>query len=436
LTLVSPSGLVITPAVAAEDPDIEFQVLGDVIGFLWEGYFINTSEAGSWTLVVSAPSVVTPSASEGYFLMGWMTDTKIEMEVETDRSSYQAGDPMVVRATLLDGTLPVTNSLVEARIVGPDDTFLDIALLDDGIGDDVAAGDGIYSGSFTSTNQTGLYRLVVSAEGQPPRVFSRSSLLIAPVGASASRFNGVFSDFGADTDGDGLFDELVVEAGVYITDSTSYRVSGSLVDQAGKLIGNSNVTTVLEPGVHTISFRFDGWSIYKNGADGPFTLSRIFLVEEPGIPIVILDEQLNAHRTANYSLSQFQHPHILLPGTSSDQGVDIDGNGLFDTLNINLDVNVLNSGFYNWSGDLRDSNGTKITFAINSGFLDQGSNAVEFAFDGEAIGRNGVDGPYLLTTIGIYGAGDSAIPSQEFPTTPYRANQFKGFSESETSPKT
>jgi uncharacterized repeat protein (TIGR01451 family) len=90
-------------------------------------------------------------------------------------------------------------------------------------------------------------------------------------------------------------------------------------------------------------------------------------------------------------------------------------------------VEVINSGFYRWSARLADRNGTEIGFAAGSGFFNSGLNTMNFTFDGGRIGRNGVDGPYFVRGLILFGAGDSLVASDAFTTSALRASQFEGF---------
>jgi hypothetical protein len=59
-------------------------------------------------------------------------------------------------------------------------------------------------------------------------------------------------------------------------------------------------------------------------------------------------------------------------------------------------VSVVSAGNYSLRGWLYDSNGEAVDSAGNVTYLDAGSNTVTLSFDGLAIGRNKVDGPYQL----------------------------------------
>jgi len=96
---------------------------------------------------------------------------------------------------------------------------------------------------------------------------------------------------------------------------------------------------------------------------------------------------------------QFQNAPIAIPGTEADRGIDTNGNGLFDILEIDLNVFVQNAGPYQWSVHLSDQNGTELGVVVNSGELKAGLNTIKIQFNSEAIGRNGINGPYLISDV-------------------------------------
>src|SRR5262249_30991565 len=51
-----------------------------------------------------------------------------------------------------------------------------------------------------------------------------------------------------------------------------------------------------------------------------------------------------------------------------------------------------------------------------------------------SIGRNGVDGPYFVRSLLLFGAGDSLVASDAFSTSPFLASQFEGFVADSTPP--
>lgn len=430
LALISPSGVRYDAASVVNDPSIGHQE-GDVLGGNIEVFHFAAPEAGIWTAEISAPSVIDPSGRVGFAVMGWIEAPAITLVGSVARPSVHAGEPLQLLATLRNQGAPVTGATVTARVALPDNTAIDLPLHDDGAGDDAAAGDGVYTAGFTGTVQGGNYRVVFRASSGSP-AFSREDYVAATVSRSASAITGPFSDSGIDSDGDGLFNVLRVEVPVDITAATGYRLVGELTDSAGNKLTTS-VAGSLAVGATTLALDFDGQSLFRTGVDGPYEIS-LRLVEESELEILPVDERPNAHQTASYSFRAFQHAALSLNGDGGAQGVDLDGNGRFDLLNVAVGVEVLRGGFYQWSGRLTDRNGKELGFNSRTGFLAPGANALTFTFDGRAIGANGVDGPYFVRGLLVFGAGASLVVSNAFTTQAFSASQFEGFALDTTPP--
>jgi hypothetical protein len=119
---------------------------------------------------------------------------------------------------------------------------------------------------------------------------------------------------------------------------------------------------------------------------------------------------------------------IALNGQQSDRGIDTNTNGLFDRLQVDLGVDLLASGTYDWSGRLVDRNGQELGFASGRGTLPIGSTSVRLEFDGRAIGVNGLDGPFFIRSLLMSSAsGANLVAPFAGQTSAWRANQFEGF---------
>ena len=427
LVLVSPSGQVIDPAAAEADPDMAFES-GSLLGGLVEVYNLGAPEVGVWTVRVSAPSVVEPSGQAGYSVAAWLEAPAITFSGAVVPDAVPAGSPLTVAGTLLESGAPLLGATVEATVALPDDSRQTATLTDDGLGGDVTPGDGVYTTTFGATAQAGHYRIALTAGGLggAGAAFSREAFALATVSASASDFAGTFRDFGADTDGNGLFNQLVVEVDLDVTAEADYRVFGVLEDAAGNA-HQANVLAALTPGARTVALAFDGESFFQNGVDGPYTLSVVRLAEETAVGLLPLAERSDAHVTAAYGFVEFEHAPIVLTGNGTSTGRDTNGNGKFDFLDVAIEVRVDNAGFYDWSARLLDADGTELGFAAGSAFFPAGVNSLTLTYDGEPIGANGVDGPYIVGDLLLFGGGSSLVATRALLTDAFAASQFEGF---------
>jgi pimeloyl-ACP methyl ester carboxylesterase len=435
LVLVSPSGQVIDPSVADADAAMSHDD-GGLFGGLLEVYDLGQPEVGVWTMRVSAPSVIDPSGEVGFLVNGWLEDPSITLSGKVAEPHVRAGDPLRLEAMVLESGAPLTGATATATVGRPDGTTHDVSLLDDGVEPDDTAGDGVYTGTFNDTVQAGDYPVVFVAERTGSAAgpdFSREVFALATASRSGSTFTGTFRDSGVDTDGDGFFNQLRLEADLDVTDAADYRIFAVLEDANGNT-HEANVVTTLAPGPATVQLNFDGEAIFQNGVDGPYTLSVIRLAEESGLALMPVDELTAAYQTAAYSFTDFQHAPILLTGVGSSSGRDVNGNGLFDFLDVRVQVRVDVTTYYQWSARLTDVDGTDLGFFASYGFFTSGLNDLTFSFPGEPIGANAVDGPYFVSSLIVFGAGDSLVAQRAFATDAFLASQFEGFSGDTTPP--
>ncbi len=432
LVLTSPSGQRIDPAAAASDPNVEYDA-GDVLGGRMAAYSLGAPEVGLWTAEVTAVSVADPAQAQGYAVHAWIEAPAVTLAADLAAAHLHSGDALTVLGTLRESGAPLLGASLVARVVAPGGSFVDLPLHDDGLDGDTTASDGVYSGRTGDTLAAGDYPVVVSASGtrSTGAAFSREDFTLATVSASHSSFAG-FADRGVDTDGDGFFNQLVVDVDLDVTDAADYRVFGVLEDSAGNR-HQAFATAHLDAGPGTVSLAFDGESLFQNRVDGPYTLAEVRLAEEGSLELLPVAEATDAHQTAAYAYTDFQHALIRLTGAGTAQGVDLDGNGLFDRLDVTVETEIDRAGFYQWSAQLQDRDGTELDFDAGAGFFSAGPNGVTLRFSGSAIGENGVDGPYEVTDLLLFGAGANLTAGRAFETPAFLASQFEGFS-SDTQP--
>ncbi|ELT93396.1 hypothetical protein CAPTEDRAFT_209159, partial [Capitella teleta] len=96
-----------------------------------------------------------------------------------------------VYATVGQGSSPVLNSLVSARIIRPNGTDLTIKLKDDGLGGDSFANDGIYSADFVEYTENGRYGVQTTVEGNKNTATNTDAIL--GIGGSEENKSGLKS---------------------------------------------------------------------------------------------------------------------------------------------------------------------------------------------------------------------------------------------------
>ncbi|NOQ13805.1 MAG: hypothetical protein GQ583_04895 [Methyloprofundus sp.] len=246
------------------------------------------------------------------------------------------------------------------------------------------------------------------------------------------------SDQGIDTTDNGLFNSLQVTLDASFNYRGALEVHARLTDVTSSK-GTSNTTLINVSSTDSIPlvFDFNGSVINSAQMDGPY---RIEISVSDPITHKTLDRlpQLNGE-TSTYNYSDFdttnERPKDIDVKGSSSQGIDNNGNGLFDQLSVTVDLKLAHSGSYEWSASLFDSNGIELDFYNRRAFLNAGKNSVDLMFDGYKIGENGKDGPYTVKGFLVFGAGVSLVRSKVATTLPFHANEFEGFVFDNTPPE-
>jgi hypothetical protein len=168
---------------------------------------------------------------------------------------------------------------------------------------------------------------------------------ISPVEAeSMGTLSGTIYDWGEDMDLDGFFD--VLEVGVEVDVSTAgmvYVEVMGLYDAAYQHINAwGSAYTYVDLGIQVINVSLDGLTIYASGLD-PTNVSAIYLRDEYHTS---LDDAYNVPLSHTYAYTDFDSPPAVLTGIIHDRGVDRDGDGAFDYLEVGVEVDVTDAGGY------------------------------------------------------------------------------------------
>jgi len=122
----------------------------------------------------------------------------------------------------------------------------------------------------------------------------------------------VYSDYGLDLDGDGLFDYLVFTIEVGVITKGNYTVGiKDLEDPLGDpiLVKNHKISE-LDVGVQNITLYIPGLTLFSSGKDGPYTIWYVYIANytEGFVPDAsILEEKNTPHKTSNaYSYENFE----------------------------------------------------------------------------------------------------------------------------------
>ena len=265
----------------------------------------------------------------------------------------------------------------------------------------------------------------MSAARTSPACTRLQSLLVV-VTASKTQLSGTFADHGVDTNGDGLYDQLVIDVGVIVDLAATYRVVGTLTDGAGTTIARAateqeDAGGILRPS-HSASMAQRFSTLDMTGRTSSRTSrSKRFRARSGSIP------PRRTPRRFRTRTPSFNGPACFLTGQASDHGVNTDGLGLvpYEQLSIAVEVDALTAGSVQARASLFSEDGTFIDAKRVFISLQPGINQVEFRFAAPLIFQSGKPGPYTLRLFSLWGSGLSLrAPGVVAVTQPYALEDF------------
>lgn len=212
-------------------------------------------------------------------------------------------------------------------------------------------------------------------------------------------FTGKVLDVGVDEDLDGLFDYLRISVEVNVTDAGYYGIKlEDLADNySNYLYEYQSQYGEFEVGLHLINFTIYGPKIYAAHIAPAFIgwlcLEYRYKVYEWNWEWIRLDERNMVPLPTLYGYIKFE-AHASLTGKVYDRGVDTDSDGLFDYLEVSVEVNVTEAGIYRISigglaGGFQKDNETVYERLYCSQYLTEnltlGIHLINFTFPGSMI---------------------------------------------------
>ena len=434
VALLTPSGSRIDADTSASDPAVIFESLTDLGPASFTGVAVTQPEPGTWTIEVTGTG--DPSAEETAFAViafaPLVPGVGIVLDAGLEPSLTSPGQAVTVVATLTEDGLPLTGATVQAFVLHPDGTFgPDIVLDDEGEPDDALAGDGVYTGVFTDTDAPGGYVVGVTASRAEP-AFTREQVLQVTVTQGSTGFSGVITDQGLDADGDGLFDQLVVDVGVSADIAADYRLYGTLTHApSATTIEQLRVEASLEPGTSSIPLAFDAAPLTDLALAGPYLVTGLALEEVATGTVVALGPD---YTTAAYTLAQFQRPALVVTGVTVDRGANEPDKPRvpFEELIVEVEIDALAAAQVDATARLRAPDGTLIAVPSTQAQLPAGRSLLAFSVDAGLIFLVGQPGPYTLEELTVWGALDAPsgaavqllVPGVSAITQPYSVEDF------------
>jgi len=147
--------------------------------------------------------------------------------------------------------------------------------------------------------------------------------------------------------------------------------------------------------------------------------------------LLILLILLAALSSSAYGQTASDWPELAsLTGEFYDKGIDINGDGRLDYLNIDVGVNVLVPGEYSLYGFIFDKNNKKVAWAADHRVFSDGNHTMQLLFDGKTIEQSRLNGPYRLGNLSLsWGSASSGLIScarqnDAYTTANYNSSDF------------
>ena len=421
-TLIDPNGQPINPTVAAINPNIDY--LSGFDGTLWFYQYLLTSPlVGHWQNVLQA-------GNETSFVVSNLTDSTVQLGYKTDKFTYRPGDLVTLETALSNGSAPYTGVAFTGTVTHPDNSTANLAFYDDGSHGDVTPNNGIYTAQFTALPTNGHALISLGATKDNITRIVDTSIAVA---SQTAQFQYVSYEYPEDTNGNSLYDNLDVEAYVYVYKSGQFEFQGTLVDGSGQAVATGYYSTLmagtgpLPTGWQIINLSFDGNQIYQHGVNGPYTLTylTIFDVTDESLEV---DTANSVYTTSAYQFDQFEHATIALAG-GKEELYDDDSNGLYDWLKVSLNISVAVTGDYDVNGRLVSQSGREITWSSGQFYApSSGVYTVDLWFDGYEIGWHKANGPFTIKDVSVSnnsGINDASF-AQAYTTQAYSVLSFEG----------
>ncbi|MEO1415615.1 MAG: T9SS type A sorting domain-containing protein [Bacteroidota bacterium] len=383
--------------------------------------FIFLSETG-----ITGPLKLTLSTTETTSVQASVTakaKSAFQLDI-TDLTASKQNNSLNIVAEFSEGGILTAGATLTAQVRENDSSSFSFPLFDDGQHGDGVANDGIYGNSLAQAFSSDFLAVEVSASYQGFSLYERTSVAY---GVQMGTFADTYQETTVDEDNDRLIDGLAITVGLNIQDELrGIVVTGKLVDASGDFIVTATLNeTQTQTGPLNVVLSFGGEEIAQKGLDGPYTLSDLQLIDlETG---EVVDERQTAYTTSAYLATQFERENIVLTGQINEAAVDKNFNGLYDSLNVAVEVDVLTPGFYNISAQLVDSTLSSINWTTNNLNLSQGKNTIYLRFEGKEINRDRLSGSYTVTNLSLY---NDQLQSYNYFYNVYTTNSYQ-FSEFE-----
>jgi hypothetical protein len=213
-----------------------------------------------------------------------------------------------------------------------------------------------------------------------------------------ARFNGFIKDFLAKEKMPITTESIALSAGIDVLKAGNYSIYGSIRDL------KSRGEEIPIYGQSYLRFGAQKMVIYINNpsSSGPYLVKELSLYNESG---ELMDVFAN-YTTKEYAGLKESNPSAQLTGYLSDHGSDINGDGLYDYLTLDVGVRIKEPDNYSLMGSLYDGMGREMVWSVVSANLSAGNHIMYLDFDGKLIQSQKLSEQYHIKYLRLF-TGDA-----------------------------
>ncbi len=226
-----------------------------------------------------------------------------------------------------------------------------------------------------------------------------------------------------DDDGNGLWDDLVVNATVDAVRRGTYDGSMDVWDATfTTYIGSASGNWELSTGRSPVEMQVPGLQIATSGVDGPYGI-ELYLYDNDGRQVDTMTLTTGAHLATDFEgiPARLTRPYV-------DVGVDrsTPPDGIFDVLAVDVPVTVTRAGTFLVNGGLLDASFSVAAFDQTFADLSPGLTTVRLNFPGTDLFRSGQEGAFFgfLSLSVLLNTDVIPLGNDNFVTRNYTAAQF------------
>lgn len=244
---------------------------------------------------------------------------------------------------------------------------------------------------------------------------------------STANLAGNYAVQGLDSDGDGQFDALELSLDVNASEAGDYAVVAWIADGNGDDVAWARNEVALPAGTSNVQATFDGAILFEAGSAQPYSVSRVQLTALVGKHDVIKDAAAFPV-TTTLTASDFDPPAARFTGNPTEQAVDDGSDGIFDRLEIAVDVVIDEPAEYEVVGQLSGNGLSLVASASIPASVGAGASNVTLDYPGSAIFAFRADGPYTLERLTLLRTPDGVTLDRQadaLTTAAYGVEDFQ-----------